>query len=93
MIFGSDHIIKNICQLTKKDVKVTCIRIIDVIRGHVAIDHNVKICLLKNYMQEKFRLKIERLTMYKAREKARILVYNDHSKGYEKLFQYAATIH
>lgn len=28
-------------------------------------------------MQEKFRLKIERLTMYKAREKVRILGYGD----------------
>ncbi|KAH9780252.1 SWIM-type domain-containing protein [Citrus sinensis] len=45
------------------------------------------------YMQEKFRLKIEKLTMYRAREKARVLVYGDHSKGYEKLFQYATAIH
>ena len=39
------------------------------------------------------RLKIEKLTMYRAKEKARIIVYGDHSKGYEKLFQYTAAIH
>ena len=74
-------------------MKVTSTWIAEMIKGHVATDANVKISLLKNYMQEKFRLKIEKLTMYRAREKARILVYGDHSKGYEKLFQYAAAIH
>ncbi|KAH9655260.1 SWIM-type domain-containing protein [Citrus sinensis] len=84
---------KHECKLTKKSVKVTSTWVAEMIKGHVAIDANVKISLLKNYMQEKFRLKIEKLTMYRAREKARILVYGDHSKGYEKLFQYAAAIH
>ena len=56
------------------------------IKGHVAIDANVKISLLRTYIQEKIRLKIEKLTMYRAREKTRVLVYGDHSKGYEKLF-------
>ncbi|KAH9744160.1 SWIM-type domain-containing protein [Citrus sinensis] len=84
---------KHECRLTKKSVKVTSTWIAEMIKGHVAIDANVKISLLRTYMQEKFRLKIEKLTMYRAREKARVLVYGDHSKGYEKLFQYAAAIH
>ncbi|KAK9227627.1 hypothetical protein WN943_012681 [Citrus x changshan-huyou] len=63
------------------------------IKGHVTIDPNVKISILKTYMQEKFRLKIEKLTMYRARDRARILVYGDQSKGYQKLFQYATAIH
>ncbi|KAK9208792.1 hypothetical protein WN944_001152 [Citrus x changshan-huyou] len=49
--------------------------------------------LTKQSVKEKFRLKIEKLTMYRAREKARILVYGDQFKGYQKLFQYAAAIH
>ena len=84
---------KHECKLTKKSVKVTSTWVAEMIKGHVAIDANVKISLLKNYMLEKFRLKIEKLTMYRAKEKVRILVYGDHSKGYEKLFQYAAAIH
>ncbi|KAH9671368.1 SWIM-type domain-containing protein [Citrus sinensis] len=84
---------KHECKLTKKYVKVTSTWIAEMIKGHVAIDANVNISLFKNYKQEKFRLKIEKLTMYRAREKARILVYGDHSKSYEKLFQYAAAIH
>lgn len=74
-------------------MKFTSTWIVEMIRGHVAINPNGKISLLKNCMQEKFMLKIEKLTMYRAREKARIWVYSDHSKGYEKLLQYAATIH
>lgn len=31
--------------------------------------------------------------MYRTREKAKVLVYSDHSKGCEKLFQYAPAIH
>ncbi|XP_015386640.2 uncharacterized protein LOC107177409 [Citrus sinensis] len=84
---------KHECRLTKKSVKVTSTWISEMIKGHVAIDANVKISLLRTYIQEKFRLKIEKLTMYRAREKARVLVYGDHSKGYEKLFQYAVAIH
>ncbi|KAH9715583.1 SWIM-type domain-containing protein [Citrus sinensis] len=84
---------KHECKLTKKSVKATSTWIAEMIKGHVATDANVKISLLKNYMQEKFRLKIEKLTMYRAREKVRILVNGDHSKGYEKLFQFAAAIH
>ncbi|KAK9184279.1 hypothetical protein WN943_024627 [Citrus x changshan-huyou] len=79
--------------LTKQSVKVTSTWIVEMIKGHVAIDSNVKISLLKTYMKEKFRLKIEKLAMYRAREKVRILVYGDQSKGYQKLFQYAAAIH
>ncbi|KAH9681520.1 SWIM-type domain-containing protein [Citrus sinensis] len=79
---------KHECRLTKKFVKVTSTWIAEMIKGHVAIDANVKISLLRTYMQEKFRLKIGKLTMYRAREKARVLVYGDHSKGYEKLFQF-----
>ena len=84
---------KHECRLTKQYVKVTSTCIAEMIKGHVAIDHNVKISILKTYMQEKFILKIEKLTMYRARERARILVYGDQSKGYEKLFQYVAAIH
>ncbi|KAH9658366.1 SWIM-type domain-containing protein [Citrus sinensis] len=84
---------KHECMLTKKSMKMTSTWIAEMIKGHVAIDANVKISLLRTYMQEKFRLKIEKLTIYRAREKARVLVYGDHSKGYEKLFQYAAAIH
>ncbi|KAH9700194.1 SWIM-type domain-containing protein [Citrus sinensis] len=84
---------KHECMLTKKYVKVTSTWIAEMIKGHVTIDANVKISLLRTYIQEKIRLKIEKLTMYRAREKARVLVNGDHSKGYEKLFQYAATIH
>ena len=84
---------KHECRLTKQYVKVTSTWIAEMIKGHVAIDPNVKISILKTYMQEKFRLKIEKLTMYRARERVRILVYGDQSKGYQKLFQYAAAIH
>lgn len=31
--------------------------------------------------------------MYRTREKAKVLVYADHFKGFGKLFQYATTIH
>ncbi|XP_024046765.1 uncharacterized protein LOC112101076 [Citrus clementina] len=84
---------KHECKLTKQSVKVTSTWIAEMIKGHVAIDPNVKISILKTYMQEKFRLKIEKLTMYRARDRARILVYGDQSKGYQKLFQYATAIH
>ncbi|KAH9718054.1 SWIM-type domain-containing protein [Citrus sinensis] len=79
---------KHECKLTKKSVKVTSTWVAEIMKGHVAIDANVMISLLKNDMQEKFRLKIEKLTMYRVREKASIIVYGDHSKGYEKLFQF-----
>ncbi|KAH9789142.1 SWIM-type domain-containing protein [Citrus sinensis] len=84
---------KHECRFTKQSVKVTSTWIAEMIKEHVAIDLNVKISILKTYMQEKFRLKIEKLTMYRARERVRILVYGDQSKGYQKLFQYAAAIH
>lgn len=74
-------------------MKVTSTWITEMIKGHVAIDLNVNISLLRTYMQEKFRLTIKKLTMYKVREKARVLVYGDHSNDYEKPFQYAAAIH
>ena len=48
-------------------MKVTSTWIAEMIKGHVAIDANVKISLPKNYMQEKFRLKIEKPTIYRAR--------------------------
>ncbi|KAK9226533.1 hypothetical protein WN943_011581 [Citrus x changshan-huyou] len=67
---------KHECRLTKQSVKVASTWIAEMIEGHVAIDPNVKISLLKTYMQEKFILKIEKLTMFRAREKARILVYD-----------------
>ena len=63
------------------------------IKIQVVVNPNVEIDILKNYMQETFGLKIEKMTLYTARAKARLEVFGDHSKGYEKLFQYAATIH
>ena len=53
----------------------------------------MKIDLLKNFMQETYGLKIENWTLYQARAKARTEVFGDHSKGYQKLFEYAAAIH
>ena len=60
---------KHESKLTKKSVKVTSTWVAEMIKGHVAIDANVKISLLKNYMQEKFRLKIEKLIMYRLEKK------------------------
>ena len=45
------------------------------------------------YMQETYGLKIEKITLYRARAKARLEVFGEHSKGYHKLFEYAAAIH
>lgn len=56
----------------KKFVKVTYTWIVGMIKEHVAINPNVNKSLLKNYIQEKFRLKIEKLIMCKAREKASV---------------------
>ena len=44
-------------------------------------------------MRETFMLKIEKMTFYRARVKTSLEVFRDHSKAYQKLFQYAATIH
>lgn len=43
---------KHKCRLTKKSVKVTFTWIAEMIKGCVVIDHNVKISLIKNYIQE-----------------------------------------
>ncbi|KAH9768456.1 SWIM-type domain-containing protein [Citrus sinensis] len=76
-----------------KTVKVSSSWVASKIKSQVAIDPNVKIDLLKNFMQETYGLKIENLTLYRARAKARTEVFGDHSKGYQKLFEYAAAIH
>ena len=84
---------KHDCGLTNRTLKVTSTWVATKRKSQVAIDLNVKIDILKNYMQETFGLKIEKMTLYTARAKARLEVLGDHSKGYDKLFQYAATIH
>lgn len=38
-------------------------------------------------------MKIEKMTMFRVRAKARLEIFEDHSKGYQKLFDYAAAIH
>ena len=74
-------------------MKVTYAWVATKIESQVAIDSNVKIDLLKNYMQETYGLKIEKITLYRARAKAWLEVFGEHSKGYHKLFEYAAAIH
>ncbi|KAK9211410.1 hypothetical protein WN943_000786 [Citrus x changshan-huyou] len=80
-------------RLTNKTVKVSSSWVASKIKSQIAIDPNVKIDLLKNFMQETYGLKIENLTLYRARAKARMEVFGDHLKGYQKLFEYAAAIH
>ncbi|KAK9227179.1 hypothetical protein WN943_012228 [Citrus x changshan-huyou] len=84
---------KHECRLTSKTMKVSSSWVASKIKSQVAIDPNVKIDLLKNFMQETYGLKIQNLTLYRARAKARTEVFGDHSKGYQKLFEYAAAIH
>ncbi|KAK9202565.1 hypothetical protein WN944_017776 [Citrus x changshan-huyou] len=81
------------CRLTNKTVKVTSAWVASKIKGQVAVDPNVKIDILKNHVQETYGLKIGKLTLYRARAKARLEVFGDHSRGYKKLFDYAAAIH
>ena len=38
-------------------------------------------------------LKIEKITLYRTTAKAQLEVFEDHSKGYQKLFEYAAVIY
>ncbi|KAH9681171.1 SWIM-type domain-containing protein [Citrus sinensis] len=80
-------------RLTGKTVKMSSSWVASKIKSQVAIDPNVNIDLLKNFIQETYGLKIENLTLYRARGKARIEVFGDYSKGYQKLFEYAAAIH
>ncbi|KAK9187486.1 hypothetical protein WN944_018882 [Citrus x changshan-huyou] len=61
--------------------------------GQVTVDPNVRIDILKNHVQETYGLKIGKMTLYRARAKARLEVFGDHSRGYKKLFDYAAAIH
>ncbi|KAK9205168.1 hypothetical protein WN943_015435 [Citrus x changshan-huyou] len=84
---------KHECRLTSKTVKVSSSWVASKIKSQVAIDPNVKIDLLKNFMQETYGLKIQNLALYRARAKAKTEVFRDHSKGYQKLFEYAAAIH
>ncbi|KAH9648646.1 SWIM-type domain-containing protein [Citrus sinensis] len=81
------------CTLINKTVKVTSTWVASKIKGQVAVDPNVKIDILKNHVQETYGLKIGKLTLYRARAKARLEVFGDHSRGYQKLFHYAAAIH
>ena len=84
---------KQECRLTSKTIKVTSAWVAIKIKSQVVVEPNVKIDLLKNFMQETYGLNIENMTLYRAREKAWIEVFWDHSKGYQKLFEYAAAIH
>ncbi|KAK9230122.1 hypothetical protein WN944_023089 [Citrus x changshan-huyou] len=63
------------------------------IKSQVTVDPNVKIDLLKNFIKETYGLKIKNMTLYRATTKARIEVFGDHLKGYQKLFKYVAAIH
>ena len=53
----------------------------------------MKIDLLKNYMQETYGLKIKKMTLYGARAKAWLEVFENHSKECQKLFEYAVAIY
>ena len=44
-------------------------------------------------MQETYGLKVEMMTLYNAREKAKVKVFRDPSKGYKKLFEYVVVIY
>ena len=44
-------------------------------------------------MQETYGLKIEKMTLYRAKIKARLEVFGDYSRKYKKLFDYVAAIH
>ncbi|KAH9751096.1 SWIM-type domain-containing protein [Citrus sinensis] len=81
------------CRLTNKTVKVTSAWVASKIKGQVAVYPNVKIDILKNHVQETYGLKIGKLTLYRARAKARLEVFGDHSRGYKILFDYATAIH
>ena len=74
-------------------MKVTSAWVALKIKGQVVVDLNVKIDILKNHVQETYGLKIGKMTLYRARAKARLEVFGDHSRGYTKLFDYATTIH
>ncbi|KAK9233002.1 hypothetical protein WN943_023251 [Citrus x changshan-huyou] len=63
------------------------------IKSQVIVDPNVKINLLKNFKKETYGLKIKNMTLYRATANARIKVFGDHLKGYQKLFKYVAAIH
>ena len=51
-------------------MKVTSTWVAGKIKNQVVVDPNVKIGILKNYLQETFRLKIGKMTLYRARAKA-----------------------
>ena len=84
---------KHECRLTNKTVKVTFAWVTSKIKGQVIVDPNVKIDILKNHVQETYGLKIGKMTLYRARAKARLEVFGNHSRGYKKLFDYTAAIH
>ena len=84
---------KHECRLTNKTVKVTSAWVASKIKGQVVVDPNVKIYILKNHVQETYGLKIGKMTLYRAKVKAKLEVFRDHSRGYKKLFDYAAVIH
>lgn len=44
-------------------------------------------------MQETYGLKVEMMTLYNARAKAKVKVFRDPSKGYKKLFEYVVVIY
>ena len=81
------------CRLTSKTIKVTSTWVATNVKSQVVVDPNVKIDLLKNFMQETYGLHIENMTLYRARAKARTEVFGDHSMGYKNFFEYAVTIH
>lgn len=84
---------KHYCRQTGKSVAVSTRWMAEKIQSKVAIDPHVKVSILKTFMHETYGLKLEKLKLYRARERARLEITGDHSKSYEKFFQYAAMIH
>ncbi|KAH9801496.1 hypothetical protein KPL71_001059 [Citrus sinensis] len=65
---------KHECRLTNKTVKVTSAWVASKIKGQVVVDPNVKIYILKNHVQETYGLKIGKMTLYRAKVKAKLEV-------------------